>query len=397
MSVPAAHDHRQRECPHHGHRALVALAVLLALLCLTRRAGGEAPLPVESPAYRAARKLLPERFQRYETSRFVVLSDAEAAWSRRQASRLERVHHQFDRFARQMNLQPRPLRHKLVCILFSRRDDYLTFARTNDEAQASWIAGYYAPAADRVVFYDLQDDAGILDARRKLEEMQEEVQSMERDAGTAQSIGLKRQAEELRANAVAYRRHVDRERQRLETFARSVSVATTVHEAVHQLLFHTGIQAAHVDYPVWISEGLATAFESDDTDLPFGPDREYEPRRQEFFRLLQNSDLLPLRRLVQIVDLDGADEPQIRRVYHQSYALVIWLHRYRRDELRAYLQKMRQMPPGDLSPRQQVAAFESAFGDTNQLERAWLRHEYTQFAEQPSAQLAGAHDDTPRQ
>ena len=38
----------------------------------------------------------------------VVLSDASAAWTRHQAERLERAHHQFLRFADRMNLRPLP-------------------------------------------------------------------------------------------------------------------------------------------------------------------------------------------------------------------------------------------------------------------------------------------------
>src|SRR5690349_23883131 len=42
------------------------------------------------------------------------------------------------------------------------------------------------------------------------------------------------------------------------------SVATVVHEAVHQLAFNTGLQVRYADNPMWVSEGLAMYFETPD-------------------------------------------------------------------------------------------------------------------------------------
>ena len=97
-------------------------------------------LVVDSEAFLATQSLLPHRFLKYETKRFIVLSDASPSWTRIQTSRLERTHHQFQRFARRLGLSPLPLKHKLVCVLFKDRRAYLEFASTQDNASASWIA-----------------------------------------------------------------------------------------------------------------------------------------------------------------------------------------------------------------------------------------------------------------
>jgi hypothetical protein len=65
-------------------------------------------------------------------------------------------------------------------------------------------------------------------------------------------------------------------------------------------------------------------------------------------------------------------------VYHQSYALVTWMHRFRRNELREYLRLMRAAPQRPLSTHHHVELFETAFGDIDDLERAWLNHERKQ-------------------
>lgn len=333
------------------------------------------PLAVDSEAFLATRKLLSSKFMLYETRRFIVLSDASPAWTRIQISRLERTHHQFMRFAKRLGLAPLPLRHKLVCVLFADHKAYLKFARTRDNASASWIAGYYAPAADRVVFYNVERSEGISTARRKLSDMQREIKQLRLDVTLYRQKGNRQQSAILRENVGKYQKHFEKETSRINQFASSLSAATTIHESIHQLFFHTGIQSPNIEYPMWISEGLATSFETGDIKLPFGPDREYDQRREEFFRMIQNQELISLSILAGTVDISDEDDDVVRRVYHQSYALVTWLCRFRKDGLRKYLRLMRAEHPGESTPQRHLQIFKNAFGDVTRLERTWIKHE----------------------
>jgi hypothetical protein len=329
----------------------------------------------DSPSYQRAREILPPSFYEYETRRFVVLSDADPRWTRAQAQRLERTHHQFLRFTSRLKLRPLPLRHKLVCVLFAERDAYQDFARKHDGVEDRWIAGYYAPHTDRVVFYHGDTNPSVVQARRRLDAMLSEVDEMDREARDAQRMGMLARAESIRSQRKDYDTHVSRERRRVDDFAEQIGVATTVHEATHQLLFHTGVQAPHVQYPVWISEGLATAFETSTTASAFGPDHEFGPRREVFDELVANDALIPLRMLVSWPAVPSDEREIIYGIYHQGYALATWMCRFRRDDLRAYLERMREMPPGTLTPRQHLELFQECFGSVEAVERAWLRHE----------------------
>jgi len=62
-------------------------------------------------------------------------------------------------------------------------------------------------------------------------------------------------------------------------------------------------------------------------------------------------------------------------IYHQSYALVTWMFRFRRTELARYLQFMLDEPPGVPTSRRHLEVFERAFGDSDALDAAWRRHE----------------------
>ena len=62
-------------------------------------------------------------------------------------------------------------------------------------------------------------------------------------------------------------------------------------------------------------------------------------------------------------------------MYHQSYALVGWLSRFRRGELRDFLNALLKEPPGRPTAVRQVQIFEEHFGDIELLESRWLAFE----------------------
>ncbi len=282
----------------------------------------ERPLPASSEALRMTKALLTRRGLRtHETPHFVVLSNAQRRWTQDKAQLLERTYEEFHRTAEQLDLRPLPLRHKLVCLLLGKRSQFVEFARTNDNVTESWSLGYYSPRYDRTVFYNGEVEAGA------------------------------------------------------DEFARHRSTATTIHEAIHQLLFHTRVQSVHTQYPLWSCEGFATAFETSAPDLPFGPDREFEPRRQRFQRFLRDDRLLPLRSFVQLDRMPDNRPESVQTMYSQSYAVMSWLARYRQEGLRDYMILMLKEPPGRLSADRHLEIFEQAFGDVGGVERAWLARE----------------------
>jgi hypothetical protein len=307
-------------------------------------------LSADSKAYRTARDSLPPGFMDYSTRRFVLISNADARWTREQGELLEKTHHQFHRYTKRLGLKPKPLRHKLVCVLFADRDDYRRFAAAHDDVTADWISGYYSPQHDRIVFYNLEtEDGGFADA------------------------GL-----DVPKDHWAWP-EVQAARQRFADERAKAATATTIHEAVHQLAFHTSIQTAHIQNPIWISEGLATSFETDKPKGSFGPDHDYSVRREQFQELVENDTLIPLRQLVTHSEMPDNRDETITAVYHQSYALVAWLSRFRREELRDYLVALRGENPGRPTKARHLELFEEHFGDVNLLEEKWLKWERRQL------------------
>jgi hypothetical protein len=333
------------------------------------------PLKMESTVYRHARNLLPPRFIKTETRRFVVLSDADAHWTQTQIERVERAHHQFMRLSNRLGLTPLPLQHKLVCVLFGRQEDYIKFAGEQDGVTDKWIAGYYSPRHDWIVFYDIRSNTDVKNASAKLERMEHDLGTWMVRAQRAEHLGQDETAEAMRDALCRYHQHFAVEKQKLADFTERAAIATTVHEAIHHLMFHSRIQLRTVEYPLWISEGMATAFETDMPNAAFGPDHEFKPRRDEFVRLFKDDKLIPLRDLVTLTAMPNAEKDTISALYHGSYALVTWMCRFRADELRRYYNAMQREQSGRSTPERHLAMFESIFGDIDRLERAWIRHE----------------------
>jgi hypothetical protein len=332
-------------------------------------------LPLESAALEAAKSSLPSHFTTLESAHFVVLSDAGLIRARKHAELLERAEHQFRRYAARLNLQPLPLEHKLVCVLFRSAEDYYTFAAEFDNVSARWITGHYSPAHDRVVFYDAELAPTPADAQVQLDQAHARIASLEQQARQADQDRNVPLATSLRSQAAELKQRRERAVDELDAFASSSAVATAIHEATHQLLHHTRVQSPYVRAPLWIGEGLATCFETDSPQQAFGPDHEYAPRRADFQLFLGAGHLLPLRDLVQMDSVADDATQRAAVVYAQSYALVKWLSRFKTDSMRRYLAALRDEPSGEPTPARHLEMFETAFGECNSLERACLRHE----------------------
>jgi len=332
------------------------------------------PLALESDAYTKAREFLPESFVEYETRHYVLLSDADPEWTAEQGARLERAHDRFRRFSIQLDLRALPLRHKLVAVAFRNRQDFVALARQDENDATDRLAGYYSLPQDRLVLYHVESNRNVASARRQLESMRSEIDAVMRRSRRSHMTGRRREGRETARTADDRIRAHDEQQRRIDDFARQRSLTVTIHEAIHQLVFHMRVQSPYVQNPLWLTEGLATAFETDNARSAFGPGQEFSPRRMGFYDLLDNDRLLPLRELLSIDHRDFAKRPgHVDAVYQQGYALVTWLSRHRRIELRKYIRSLAALPHGAPSRKGQVELFEEAFGDVERLEEQWLR------------------------
>lgn len=364
------------------YRLLGLLALLmLAVPAATRPADG---LPIDSPVLADARAARPE-MQMRSSEHYVLLTDAPMEHADDVLDLLETTHDIFLREMRKLGLEPAPLRHRLVAVLFRDQDDYLKFMREVDRVQQEWASGYYSQRNDRLVIFDALTAADVQQALRKTRSSRDRARgSAGRSSGRALETGGSG------SRATEAERATERQRAAIVRQADERFVGTVTHEAAHQLFFHTGVQdpaAPHV-YPLWLSEGLATNFEADDrVDDDFGFGAHNEDRRQDKQEAVRKDALMPLRVLIAadgVVPQGGQPGPEaLKTFYAQSHVLVQWIARHRTAELRLYLKALREAPAVVPAERRRnfERVFEAVFGPIDAVERVWLRHEAQDWPE----------------
>ncbi|QDT04527.1 hypothetical protein K227x_29190 [Rubripirellula lacrimiformis] len=156
------------------------------------------------------------------------------------------------------------------------------------------------------------------------------------------------------------------------------NVATIIHEATHQLAYNCGLQTRFADNPMWVSEGLATFFETPDMRNPgqwrsiggvnrvnLGRWHRYVPNRPaESLATLLADDT----RFLNQATADAA--------YAEGWALTYFLIQTKREEYVDYLRKLSEGKPAVVpAPRERIQLFEESFGMTLvELDRALVKY-----------------------
>jgi hypothetical protein len=332
-------------------------------------------LPVDEGSLSATSRLLGSTFTRTETPHFVILSDCPRDWTNSRGDLLERTRSQFFRVSERLALPAAPHRTKLLCVLFADHRQYQAFARAYDGLEARWVAGYYATLSNRVVFYNDATSPVYEAFRDRLQDFERRMRETRSKAEEADRLQQKDLATRLHASADDLNKQLERERSRLGERTAAHSTAKTIHEAVHLLAFNCGVQLPDRDYPFWLSEGLATAFETDRPTDAFGPDRTpgTGPRRDRFDELRRAGRLTPLAELVSISEVPDWDGDTADAMYGQAYALFTYLFRKEPAALGNYLKALSGQRPGRLTAERQLELFTEYFGDPADVARRLAR------------------------
>jgi len=260
------------------------------------------------------------------SDRFSLVSDLSDVDADRLLATLERTADAVQGLAQDLGVEARPLREQLLSVAFSQRSQFERFAKSTDKIDATWMSGYWAPGADRIVF---RADFRASDAQER------------------------------------------RARGKLGVLASASATgeATVAHEAAHQLLHRIGVQRRSANAPLWISEGLAIAFEpcAGDAREAFAPQPERDVRVAAAIRDGKAYSLAALVASPRLLDRDAA---RVDLFYDQAWSVTRWLMTERHDAFAHYLTLLREQA-GTLNARRNLELFETAFGSSTEIERAW--------------------------
>lgn len=330
-------------------------------------------IEIDHAALERATLKLGSRFARIESQHFVVLSDADRLWTDQRLRLLEATEREVRRTMERMGVAYRAPEHKLLVILFDRRDDYKAFAREHDGVAADWVAGYYATRPNHVVFYHDRTRPDLEAASAQIEAWHREASELRREAIRVRARESGEAADAMVAHARTLETHATLERRRLESITQETSNAKAIHEAAHQLAFNCGLQSRRHEYPFWLTEGWATNFEADDSRTAFGPEHDHEPRLASWDEVRAAGRWMPLESFITLTRIDTEDADEVADLYAQAYALFRHLYRHERANLGAFFRDLSSQPAGGIAPERMAELFVKRFGDPSRIERALCR------------------------
>ncbi len=359
--------------------------MLIATVSLAASVGRAESPPLRDEPQRRHRILqeLGPKFSLHATDHFLVFFDRQRDWAIQRGRLLEKSYNQFYGMMHEVGWPVRPLRHRLVCILLHDRARFVEYARTTDQLTEHWPNGYYSSGTNRIAFYNdataepLRKLAAQLRGRQtqldqlylRLQGMHAPVRPVERANLDARIRTLQRQLDSLHRT------------QWLVVERANASKAT--HEAVHQLAFNSGLQQRGLAYPFWMVEGLATNFEAQDLNRPFGLGFDNPARRTVLRSAVRRNEMVPLEQFVVIVDPRKAAEAHRNLLYAEAWGLFRYLFEHHRPQLmqsfRSYATK--PVEGGDALRRW----FTDSFGPIDAVQARWMRYlgELRAFSPQP--------------
>lgn len=351
-----------------------------ALLALLPGAGGAPPAPTPSPPVALPHA---DAFRTRDTEHFTIWYDTGYDTLRPLTGRLEGTYDAVVRVGRRFGFPMNDPPRRLPIIVVDQYEDYASLAKSGSVDPRAAL-GFFDPNHNVAVFGNVLNSPSLAPVDQRIAQLQ---WRLGRDTGTG-SAG--RSAREKNRDAL---RELSSLVARRGTTVKQFNRLVIQHEGAHQILFALGVHAADADNPLWLVEGLATQFETAQTN-PRGRLRRANQMRladlrgsagvrrgvqrlsdEQYAHAFRQGGLIPLRDL--IADFAAAIAPSDASVgYAQSWGLVFYLARERHEAFVKYLHGISARAPGTrVRSEEELTIFEEAFGAVDDaFQRAWLSH-----------------------
>ncbi len=296
------------------------------------------PTPAKDLASKVL-KIMPPGSKSHFTEHFVVCYNTSDVYARWNADLYEKLYKGFYRFWKEKGVELTAPRFPLAALLFETQVDYIQFA-AKEFAGAQNTIGYYHQSTNRLASYDLTGIQGLIPPKAHVMRTELINQIVSRPEG-----------------------------ERL--------IATIIHEVCHQLSFNSGLQVRLGDNPLWLSEGLATFFETPDLSSQNGWGGIGKLNKHNYVNLL---NYFPSR-TNESLELLLLDDNRLRNgdtmssSYAEAWGLTYYLLKSKPKQFASYLESLRKKPPGNRSsPKERIELFRECFGeDLKKIDRDFIR------------------------
>jgi hypothetical protein len=281
---------------------------------------------------------------KFESRNFTAWSNASPDFTAMRLRNCEVLYHAFFRHFEGKGFRLRPPAARLMVAVFDAQQGFEAYM---GQKMPNTLTGIYHPVSNRLVVYDLNHNQGVQANRDK-----------------ALLAGNKL----LDFDRVNYIQAVERWARDACTDA---NIATTMHEAAHQVSYNCGLLNRQADRPMWLAEGLACYCESTENGVWKGIGQPNPERLRTLAGVLKGKGKwVPLAELVGETDWRTSSETLLPG-YAQSWALFHMLMHQRPKALREYLATVNARQTAD----HRLTDFRQAFGaDLGRLDREFAAY-----------------------
>jgi Protein of unknown function (DUF1570) len=271
-------------------------------------------------------------FATFNTEHFRIIHQAQTCDIEKIAGLLNLAYERFHSVFSDIGFAVDSPKEKLTWICFDDSGRFNDYALQADKIDLSWLSSYYSTKTNVVAIVKPDKIPDV--SKRSLSRVPE-------SSGDILAISVTPESQN------------------------EADTVRLVHEAAHQLAFNTGLQKRNVMYPLWVSEGLATMFEtalSGSCDTVRGG-RLVEMRRHN--RLCKLSEFITITRL-------PSDADAQKDFYAQAWGLFRFLSEHHKDGLVKYFAGLYQLKPGPRNKTSLYSEFVGSFGSVKQMDKSWL-------------------------
>lgn len=252
---------------------------------------------------------LPPGFRIHDSKNYIVCYNTTRTYAEWTSSLLERLQRAFISYWKKQKSPVKAPEQPLVVLVFADQASYADYAKKDLGASVSNIIGYYNLETNRIMMYDLTG-----------------MQAFRQNAGARGSLhDISQLLSQPQAEPL---------------------VATIVHEATHQIAFNCGLQTRMVANPYWLTEGMATFFETPDlgSRSSWSGIGNVNYSRFDLFRdNYAAGKTVPLERMLSDDKLFTTPETAVDS-YAQAWAWNYFLIRTRPKEYAGYLKMIAEKP-----------------------------------------------------
>ena len=284
----------------------------------------------------------PKEFRFHETKRYIIVFDTTIAYATWCGQLLEQLDTAFLANWQAKGFDLTEPEFPLVAVIFADYGNFVRCSQSEVGPSAAQINAYYNQQSNRIVFYDL---TGL------------EVYGGVRGSTSRRIREIMSRPDSAKA------------------------VSTFVHEAAHQISYNCGMFQRYASCPVWVSEGIATLYETPDFNSvkAWSSDIKVNQNRlSRFYRYIsERNPQEPIKELVLSDEsFQFSNGDSVLDSYATCWTMLHYLNAKHGDKLVEYLKIISEKQPFIPDDREKrFRDFESVFGsDWERLQRAVLQY-----------------------